>query len=153
MTESPPPRKVPLIFFRTGAGAEPVREWLKELPEAERHAVGKDFLRAQWRWPAGMPLCRPMGGGLWEIRTDLPDLHQTCSASLHHSQQPLQRGGIKTAADFDSSPTGKLNRQAAGPLATRYCAAGGHLHRQPTLPLCDPADRLLLPSTIARQRR
>jgi phage-related protein len=72
MTENPPPQKVPLIFFRSGRGTEPVREWLKELPEAERHAVGKDLLRAQWRWPAGMPLCRPMGSGLWEIRTDYP---------------------------------------------------------------------------------
>jgi phage-related protein len=69
MTEKPPPQKIPLIFFRSGNGTEPVREWLKELPEAERHAVGKDLLRAQWRWPVGMPLCRPMGGGLWEIRT------------------------------------------------------------------------------------
>lgn len=40
--------------------------------ETERQAIGKDLLRAQWRWPVGMPLCRPMGGGLWEIRTDLP---------------------------------------------------------------------------------
>lgn len=72
MTEKPAPQKVPLIFFRTGKGTEPVREWLKELPEAERHAVGKDLLRAQWRWPVGMPLCRPMGSGLWEVRTDLP---------------------------------------------------------------------------------
>ena len=24
------------------------------------------------RWPVGMPLCRPMGKGLWEVRTDLP---------------------------------------------------------------------------------
>ena len=30
------------------------------------------LLRAQWRWPVGMPLCRPLGNGLWEIRTDLP---------------------------------------------------------------------------------
>ena len=51
---------------------EPVREWLKGLDEAERQAIGKDLLRAQWRWPVGMPLCRPMGDGLWEIRTDLP---------------------------------------------------------------------------------
>jgi len=29
-------------------------------------------MRAQWRWPVGMPLCRPMGQGLWEIRTVLP---------------------------------------------------------------------------------
>ena len=71
MTEEPQ-QKTPLIFFRTSAGSEPVREWLKELAKVERHAVGMDLLRAQWRWPIGMPLCRPMGGGLWEIRTDLP---------------------------------------------------------------------------------
>jgi len=65
------PVKVPLVFFRNDAGSEPVREWLKSLDEAERHAIGADLLRAQWRWPVGMPLCRAMGRGLWEIRTDL----------------------------------------------------------------------------------
>jgi len=66
------PRKIPLIFFRTLAGSEPVREWLMELAREERQAIGRDLLRAQWRWPVGMPLCRAMGAGLWEIRTDLP---------------------------------------------------------------------------------
>ena len=42
------------------------------IAEAERHAIGRDLLRAQWRWPVGMPLCRSLGDGLWEIRTDLP---------------------------------------------------------------------------------
>jgi phage-related protein len=65
-------QKIPLIFFRTLAGSEPVREWLKELPSEERRSIGTDLLRAQWRWPVGMPLCRPIGNGLWEIRTDLP---------------------------------------------------------------------------------
>jgi phage-related protein len=69
--EAPQPHKVPLIFYRSRSGSEPVREWLKGLPEAERQAIGKDLLRAQWRWPVGMPLCRPLGGGLWEVRTDL----------------------------------------------------------------------------------
>jgi antitoxin HicB len=72
MTDDPQPQKIPLIFYRTAAGSEPVREWLKGLDEAERQAIGKDLLRAQWRWPVGMPLCRPMGSGLWEVRTDLP---------------------------------------------------------------------------------
>jgi phage-related protein len=72
VVEEKKPRKIPLTFFRLRTGHEPVREWLKELPEAERHAVGKDLLRAQWRWPVGMPLCRPLGSGLWEIRTNLP---------------------------------------------------------------------------------
>jgi phage-related protein len=38
----------------------------------ERQEIGKDLLRALWRWPVGMPLCRHMGSGIWEIRTDLP---------------------------------------------------------------------------------
>ena len=71
MAESTP-GKTPLIFFRTHGGTEPVREWLKDLPEQDRREVGKDLMRAQWRWPVGMPLCRPMGDGLWEIRTNLP---------------------------------------------------------------------------------
>ena len=72
MAEEPQPRKIPLVFYRQYPGREPVREWLRDLPEAERQAIGKDLLRAQWRWPVGMPLTRPMGNGLWEIRTDLP---------------------------------------------------------------------------------
>jgi phage-related protein len=70
--ERPNPQKIPLIFYRTPAGSEPAKEWLKALDEAERQAIGRDLLRAQWRWPVGMPLCRPMGNGLWEVRTDLP---------------------------------------------------------------------------------
>ena len=66
------PQKTPLIFFRTDGGAEPVREWLKDLPLEDRREMGKDLMPAQWRWPVGMPLCRAMGDGLWEIRTDLP---------------------------------------------------------------------------------
>jgi phage-related protein len=65
-------RKTSLVFFRADSGSEPVREWLKALPPADRREVGKDLMRAQWRWPVGMPLCRAMGEGLWEIRTDLP---------------------------------------------------------------------------------
>ena len=56
--------EIPLIFYRTRSGNEPVREWLKGLDEAERQGVGKDLLRAQWRRPIGMPMCRPMGDGL-----------------------------------------------------------------------------------------
>src|SRR5450756_1723849 len=48
--------KILLILYRTAAGSEPVREWLKGLDEAERQAIGKDLLRVQWRWPVGMPL-------------------------------------------------------------------------------------------------
>jgi len=86
------PQKIPLIFYEAAAGSEPVREWLKGLAESERQAIGQDLLRAHWRWPVGMPLCRPMGSGLWEVRTDLPTkrtarvllcLHQEHLVALH----------------------------------------------------------------------
>jgi phage-related protein len=67
----PRPRKFELVFFRNAAGNEPVRDWLKGLDETARCTVGADLLRAQWRWPVGMPLCRPMGKGLWEVRTNV----------------------------------------------------------------------------------
>lgn len=66
------PRKIPLVFYRAESGHEPLRDWLRGLPESERHEIGRDLLRAQWRWPVGMPLCRPVGDGLWEVRTNLP---------------------------------------------------------------------------------
>jgi phage-related protein len=66
------PRKIPLSFYCSSAGVQPVLEWLKSLPAEDRKEIGRDLMRAQWRWPVGMPLCRPMGDGLWEVRSSLP---------------------------------------------------------------------------------
>jgi phage-related protein len=66
-----PPQKVPVVFYRTPAGSEVVRDWLKRLPAAERNAIGQDLMRVQFRWPIGMPLCRPLRDRIWELRTDL----------------------------------------------------------------------------------
>lgn len=86
------PQKTLLYFYRSDSGREPVRDWLKSLDEPDRQAIGQDLMRAQWRWPVGMPLCRAMGQGLWEIRTDLPSrriarvllcLHEGVLLALH----------------------------------------------------------------------
>lgn len=66
------PHKIPVVFYRTCGGAEFVRDWLRSLDERDRNAIGLDLMRVQFRWPVGMPLCRAMGGGLWEVRTGLP---------------------------------------------------------------------------------
>jgi phage-related protein len=63
--------KTPVFFYRSSTGAEPVRDWLRGLDQADRNAVGQDLMRVQFRWPVGMPLCRPLGAGLWEVRTNL----------------------------------------------------------------------------------
>ena len=67
-----PPRRTPIVFYRTPAGSEVVRDWLRGLSQADRNIIGEDLMRVQFRWPVGMPLCRPMGDGLWEVRTNLP---------------------------------------------------------------------------------
>jgi phage-related protein len=66
------PRKIPVVFYRTRGGSEVVRDWLRGLDEKERSEIGLDLMRIQFRWPIGMPLCRSIGDGLWEIRTNLP---------------------------------------------------------------------------------
>jgi|SRR5271166_1847506 len=65
------PRKFPVVFYRTRAGTEVVRDWLKGLPKEDRDVIGQDLMRVQYRWPVGMPLCRSLGQGLWEVRSDL----------------------------------------------------------------------------------
>jgi phage-related protein len=96
MADVRPLRKIRLVFFRTDAGSEPVRDWLKGLDEVARHAIGKDLLRAQWRWPLGMPMCRPMGKGLWEVRTNLPG-NRTARVllSTYHEHLVALHGFIK----------------------------------------------------------
>ena len=64
-------KRLPAIFFRTPAGREPVREWLKALEIADRRIVGADIATAEFAWPIGMPKCRAMGQGLFEIRSNL----------------------------------------------------------------------------------
>jgi phage-related protein len=64
--------KIPLVFYRSAGGREPVREWLKDMDRDDRLEIGADLQRVQYRWPVGMPLCRSLGDGLWEVRTGLP---------------------------------------------------------------------------------
>jgi phage-related protein len=64
-------KRVPAFFFQTESGKEPVRDWLKSLSPADRHAIGEDIRVVEYGWPIGMPTCRPLGAGLHEVRTNL----------------------------------------------------------------------------------
>ena len=65
-------KRLPIDFFATSAGREPVREWLREFDRDDRREIGGDVLAVQKGWPLGLPLCRSLGNGLWEIRSALP---------------------------------------------------------------------------------
>ena len=64
-------KRVPAIFYRTEAGGEPVRDWLKELSPEDRKRIGEDIKTVEFGWPIGMPVCRPTGGGIYEVRSNL----------------------------------------------------------------------------------
>jgi phage-related protein len=63
--------EIPVFFYRTSGGTEPVLDWLKGLPPEDRRVIGIDLSTVQFGWPIGMPLCRPLGNGLWEMRCSL----------------------------------------------------------------------------------
>ena len=65
------PKPIPLRFWKSTTGREPVREWLNELPREDQRTVGRDIAKVQFGWPVGLPVCRPLGGGLWEVRSTL----------------------------------------------------------------------------------
>jgi phage-related protein len=71
MSQVSPP-EVPVRFYRSEAGREPVREWLRSLNVADRQTIGQDLMRVQFGWPIGMPLVRSLKDGLWEVRSSLP---------------------------------------------------------------------------------
>ena len=64
-------KRLPAAFYRLTSGKEPVREWLLSLSDEDRRIVGVDIATAEFGWPVGMPVCKALGQGLWEIRSAL----------------------------------------------------------------------------------
>lgn len=66
-------KKLKAQFYETSMGRKPVRDWLLELDNTDRRIIGFDIQTVEFGWPVGMPTCRPLGNGLWEIRSNLSD--------------------------------------------------------------------------------
>jgi phage-related protein len=97
-----------VVFYRTGSGTEPVREWLKGLARQDRKIIGEDIKTAQFGWPLGMPLVRKLEPGLWEVRSTLSagiaraifTVDGQTMVLLHgfvKKQQKTPRGELRTA--------------------------------------------------------
>jgi len=66
-----PGKVVPAIFYRSEAGGEPLRDWLKGLSPNDRTRIGEDIKTVEFGWPVGMPVCRPLSDGIFEVRSSL----------------------------------------------------------------------------------
>src|SRR5258708_40105147 len=65
-------KRVPAIFFRTEAGGEPVRDWLKGLPPGDRGRIGEGIKNVGVCWAVGVAGFRALGDGIYEVRTSPP---------------------------------------------------------------------------------
>ncbi len=88
-------RPLRVVFFKTDAGNEPGREWLKRLPRDERHSIGEDLLTVQHAWPLGKPLVDHLGDGLWELRSRLPNRIARTFFTITRSEIVVLHGFIK----------------------------------------------------------
>ena len=71
--DKPPVKKIIVKFYKTEAGNEPVKSWLKGLSREDRKTLGEDIKTVEIGWPLGMPLVRKLCDRLWEVRSDISD--------------------------------------------------------------------------------
>ncbi|MEO5374422.1 MAG: type II toxin-antitoxin system RelE/ParE family toxin [Alphaproteobacteria bacterium] len=90
-------KRLPAAFYRSESGREPVRDWLKSgaLEAEDRRRIGEDIKTVEFGWPVGMPTCRPLGGGLLEVRTDLGNRISRVLFCVHDERMVLLHGFIK----------------------------------------------------------
>jgi phage-related protein len=63
---------IPLAFWRSAAGREPVRDWLRQMSKGDRAVIGANLRTLQFGWPIGMPLVRKLADDIFEVRSSLP---------------------------------------------------------------------------------
>jgi phage-related protein len=88
-------KKLKAVFFKSSSGKEPVREWLLGLSKEQKKLIGGDIKTVEYGWPIGMPVCRPMGNGLFEVRTELENTISRVLFSISDGQMLLLHGFIK----------------------------------------------------------
>jgi phage-related protein len=88
-------KKIVAAFFATESGAEPVRDWLRSLPREDQKKIGDDIRTVEFGWPIGMPVCRPLGKGLYEVRTNLKSRIARVLFAIEGGEMVLLHGFIK----------------------------------------------------------
>jgi phage-related protein len=89
-------RLIPVSFFKTDSGHEPVRDWLLDDVSKEEKIIGRDIMIVQISWPdIGMPLVEAFGNGLWQVRSELPHRIARVFFTFHDSEMILLHGFIK----------------------------------------------------------
>jgi len=91
-------KKLPAHFYQSATGNEPVRDWLQTLDDEDKKTIGEDIATVEFAWPVGMPTCKSLGSGLWEVRTSLPSKREArIIFAVNEERMVLLHGFIKKA--------------------------------------------------------
>ena len=97
-------REIPIAFWASETGTEPVRDWLKGLDKTDRRHIGEDIKTVQLGWPVGMPVCRPMGKGLFEVRSRISDGRLTRVLFCFHENRMVLLHGFSKKTQKTPKP-------------------------------------------------
>ena len=98
MMQSAASENVPRLtvrFYREASGSEPVRDWLKSLPDKEKREIGIDIKTVQFGWLLGMPVVDFIERDIWEVRSRLSTRIARVLFTLDGSTMILLHGFIK----------------------------------------------------------
>ena len=84
-------------FYRTDAGAEPVRQWLLRQTDDVKKRIGEDIKTVQYGWPMGMPLVRSLGDGLREVRSTVAGVEFRVAFVAQDGEMVLLHAFVKKA--------------------------------------------------------
>ena len=88
------------------------------MEKQDRFRIGTDIKTVEFGWPIGMPTCRPLGHGLYEVRTSLGSRIARVLFCIGDGRMTLLYGFVKKTrktpkADLDLARIRKHGWEAA----------------------------------------
>ncbi|NHN92315.1 type II toxin-antitoxin system RelE/ParE family toxin [Acetobacter sicerae] len=110
------PKRIEAVFYRSVSGREPVKDYLRSIdPREDRRKINADIRTVEYGWPIGMPTCRPLSGGICEVRTNLTNRISRVLFYIDSREKMVLLSGFikKTETTPDTEIELALKRQSA----------------------------------------
>ena len=76
-----------VVWYKTGSGKKVVRDAIDTLSKSDKAIVGGDLWLAQLRFPKGAPIVKPLGLGLYEVRSSISDKREYRCIFVYHAAE------------------------------------------------------------------
>ena len=76
-----------LFWYKSKSGTKIVRDAIDTLSKTDKAIVGEDLWLAQLRFPKGAPTVKPLGSGLYEVRSSISDRREYRCIFVYHAAE------------------------------------------------------------------